>query len=109
MNFKTVQPREVPSGAKLFDVREQEEWDAGHAPAAIHVPASTLAANLEIFVEDDEDIYVICRSGGRSFQVASWLAANGIEVINVAGGMSNWASQGLEIVTDVEGSEARII
>ena len=64
MDFETVDPLNVPEGALLFDIREQDEWDAGHAPSARHLSASSLAAHLdELFVEDDEgrerDIYLV--------------------------------------------------
>lgn len=113
MDFETVDPLSVPEGALLFDVREQDEWDAGHAPSARHLPASSLAAHLgELFVEDDEgrerDIYLVCRSGGRSSQVAQWLAMQGIEAINVGGGMDAWLMQGLPVVTD-EGEPGRVL
>lgn len=116
MDFETVDPLSVPEGATLFDIREQEEWDAGHAPNARHLPASELAGRVgELFektdgspADDDEDIYIVCRSGGRTFQVAQWLASQGIEVINVGGGMGAWIDQGLPIVKDGEG-EARIV
>lgn len=111
--FETVDPLSVPEGALLFDIREQDEWDAGHAPSARHLPASSLAAHLdELFVEDDEgrerDIYLVCRSGGRSSQVAQWLAMQGIEAINVGGGMDAWLMQGLPVVTD-EGEPGRVL
>lgn len=113
MDFETVDPLSVPEGALLFDIREQDEWDAGHAPSARHLPASSLAAHLdELFAEDDEgrerDIYLVCRSGGRSSQVAQWLAMQGIEAINVGGGMDAWLMQGLPVVTD-EGEPGRVL
>ncbi|EFQ0233835.1 rhodanese-like domain-containing protein, partial [Shigella flexneri] len=45
MDFETVDPLSVPEGALLFDIREQDEWDAGHAPSARHLAASSLAAH----------------------------------------------------------------
>lgn len=107
MDFETVEPAQVPEDAFLVDIREQDEWDAGHAPGAHHLPASTLASNLDVFAEHD-GAYLVCRSGGRSFQVAQWLSMNGFEVINVGGGMDGWLVQGLPIVAD-DGREPRII
>lgn len=106
--METVTPNEVPEGAHLIDVREQNEWDAGHAPTAQHLPASTLMESLDQLPEDDESLYIVCRSGGRSFQVAQWLNANGFEAINVAGGMDIWFESGLPITSDGEG-EAYIL
>lgn len=103
MDVETVSPQEVPEGAHLIDVREQSEWDAGHAPAAQHLPASSLLENLEQLPEDDAALYIVCRTGGRSFQVSQWLNANGFEAINVGGGMDQWFESGLPIVADGEG------
>ncbi len=116
MDFETVDPLSVPEGAPLFDIREQNEWDAGHAPNARHLPASELAGRVgELFEEadgsplpDDAEVYIVCRSGGRTFQVAHWLTAQGIEVTGVGGGMGAWIEQGLPIVRD-DGGEAQII
>lgn len=116
MDFETVDPLSVPANAVLFDIREQNEWDAGHAPQARHLPASELAARTgELFekadgtpLDDDAEIYLVCRGGGRSMQAAQWLTMQGIDVINVGGGMGAWVEQGLPIVRD-DGGEATII
>ncbi|AZI57035.1 rhodanese-like domain-containing protein [Nakamurella antarctica] len=84
---------ELPSDAVLLDVREADEWAAGHAPSAVHVPMSALAERLDDLPEGDP-IYVICRSGGRSARVTSYLNTHGWNAVNVAGGMSAWALSG---------------
>lgn len=106
MDIESVEPNEIPEGAYLIDVREQSEWDEGHAPNAHHLPASELLEHLDQL--PDEEAYLVCRGGGRSFQVAQWLTANGFEVVNVSGGMGRWIEQDLPIVRDDEG-EPRII
>jgi len=103
MDIETVAPKDVPEGAHLIDVREQNEWDAGHAPGAQHLPASSLLENLEQLPEDDQELYIVCRGGGRSHQVTQWLTANGFEAINVVGGMDLWFESGLPIESDGEG------
>ena len=107
-DMQTVAPKDVPEGAHLIDVREQNEWDAGHAPGAQHLPASSLLENLEQLPEDDDELYIVCRTGGRSFQVTQWLNANGFEAINVDGGMDQWFESGLPIEADGE-AEAYIL
>ncbi|MFC0673947.1 rhodanese-like domain-containing protein [Brachybacterium hainanense] len=102
MNFESVAPNQVPEGAQLIDVREQDEWDAGHAPTAQHLPASTLLENLDKLPEDG-DLYIVCRSGGRSAQVSQWLNQNGYDAINVAGGMDIWFESDLPMVSDGDG------
>ncbi len=92
-------PAELPSDATLLDVREQDEWDAGHAPAAMHIPMGQLAERLGDLPADN-DVYVICRSGGRSARVTAFLNANGWDARNVDGGMQSWESVGRPVVSD---------
>ena len=103
MDLENVAPTAVPEDAHLLDVREQNEWDAGHAANAKHLQASTLMENLDQLPETDDPLYIVCRSGGRSFQVAQWLNANGFEAINVSGGMDQWFESGLPIESDGDG------
>jgi rhodanese-related sulfurtransferase len=89
----------VPDDAWLLDVREDDEWAAGHAPGARHIPLGQLGARAAE-VPQDELIYVVCRSGHRSGQAARALAGAGWRAVNVAGGMQQWAAAGLPMVTD---------
>jgi rhodanese-related sulfurtransferase len=89
----------VPDGAWLLDVREDDEWAAGYAPGARHIPLGELGARTAE-VPQDQAVYVICRSGGRSARAAQALAAAGWETINVAGGMQDWAAAGRPMATD---------
>jgi rhodanese-related sulfurtransferase len=90
--------RMVSDGAVLLDVREDDEWAAGRSPTAIHI---RLAEVPERFAELPPDLTVvaICRVGGRSQQAAEFLSAQGIEVVNMAGGMRAWAEAGYEVVS----------
>jgi len=89
----------VPEGAWLLDVRENEEWAAGYAPGARHIPLGELGSRTGE-IPQDQPVYVICRSGGRSARAAQALAAAGWETINVAGGMQDWAAAGRPMATD---------
>jgi rhodanese-related sulfurtransferase len=88
-----VRAAEVPAGAHLVDVREDEEWVAGHAPGAQHIPLGSLG-ELCGQIPQDRDVYVICRSGGRSAHAAAALNANGWRARNVCDGMTGWESAG---------------
>ena len=85
-------------GAVLLDVREDDEWAAGHAPEAIHVPLARVGDAASRFA--DQEVLTVCRSGGRSAKVAETLAQAGIAVRNAAGGMTSWTAAGLPVVRD---------
>lgn len=81
----------------LLDVREPEEWDAGHAPGAVHVPLGDLDPAT---VPTDRPVVAVCRSGNRSGKAAAALGAAGLQVHNMAGGMNAWAAAGQPVVRD---------
>lgn len=83
--------------AVLLDVREPEEWAAGHAPDSVHVPLAQVDGTS---VPRDLPIVAICRSGNRSGKAADTLAAAGHQVHNVTGGMRAWAAEGHPVRTD---------
>ena len=80
---------ELSGTSVILDVREDYEWEAGHVDGAIHIPLEQLPARLEELAPDT-DLYVICRTGGRSFRAATWLTQNGYSSFNVVGGMGAW-------------------
>ena len=94
-----LQPTDLPDDAVMVDVRELDEWTAGHAPNAIHIPMGELPARVGELPED-EPLPLICRSGNRSGRVGEWLAAQGYVVANVDGGMKQWAADGKPVVAD---------
>jgi rhodanese-related sulfurtransferase len=91
--------RRVDAGALLLDVRNPDEWQAGHAEGAAWIPMGELAERQEE-LPTDREIVVICKTGGRSAQVAKALLAAGYAAVNVAGGSEAWQSAGMPIVTD---------
>jgi rhodanese-related sulfurtransferase len=97
----------VESGALLLDVREDDEWQAGHAPGARHVPLGQLQAE-QASLPTDRPIVAICRSGGRSEQATIALLAAGYDAVNMAGGMRAWAAAGQPVVTD-DGTSGEVI
>ncbi|GLZ07256.1 sulfurtransferase [Actinomadura sp. NBRC 104412] len=103
MNFgddvPAVDAQDVPQDAYLLDVREQDEWDAGHAPQAVHIPMGRLR-DRAAEVPRDQEIYVICRSGARSAQVTVALNQAGWLARNVDGGMKRWVEVGRPMETD---------
>jgi rhodanese-related sulfurtransferase len=93
----TETARLIADGALLLDVRELDEWAAGHAPGAVHVPLGQLDPAT---LPRDRVVVAICRSGNRSGTAARWLAAAGIDVRNLAGGMKAWAADGHPVRRD---------
>jgi rhodanese-related sulfurtransferase len=85
-----VMSADVPAGVYLLDVREDDEWAAGHAPDAVHVRLSELNMRSDE-IPRDREVYVICRSGSRSAYATQALAGAGWNAINVADGMTGWA------------------
>jgi len=77
----------------LVDVREPHEYAAGHVPGAVLIPMSVLPVRVEE-IPRDRTVYVVCQVGGRSGQVAAWLAPQGFDVVNVAGGTQAWMLAG---------------
>ena len=88
-----VPAADVPGDAFLLDVREQEEWEAGHVPGALHIPLSELGARYTE-IGQDRPMYVICRSGVRSARAAHALAGAGWQTRNVSDGMIGWQAAG---------------
>ncbi|WP_214370799.1 rhodanese-like domain-containing protein [Pseudonocardia sp. H11422] len=89
--------RLAEQGALLLDVREPGEWDAGHAPEAVHLPFGRVHPDA---VSGGRVVVAVCRSGNRSGTAAVQLAAAGVDVRNLAGGMKAWAAAGLPVVLD---------
>ncbi|MET8773665.1 rhodanese-like domain-containing protein [Nocardia sp. NPDC050713] len=83
--------------AILLDVREDDEWQLGHAPGAIHIPMADVPARTEE-LDYDAEVYVVCRQGGRSIEVVKYLAYIGFEAVQVSGGMVAWQKLGRPLV-----------
>ena len=81
---------DLPAGVYLLDVREDDEWTAGHAPDAVHIRLADVPARSAELPRDRE-LYIICRTGRRSAYAAQGLLAAGLNAINVADGMTGWA------------------
>jgi rhodanese-related sulfurtransferase len=102
---------ELPKdGLTVLDVREDNEWAAGHAPGALHIPLGDLPARVDELAKlpDDRPIYVVCRSGGRSSRATAWLNASGYDAVNVAGGMKSWHTEGRPVESDL-GADPEIL
>lgn len=76
----------------LVDVREIDEWEAGHIEEAAHLPLSELQERIGELPKD-EPLIMVCRSGGRSGKACDFLQAHGYSVTNMKGGMLEWPGE----------------
>ncbi|MEQ6902964.1 rhodanese-like domain-containing protein [Nocardioides sp. YIM 152588] len=105
MNVPTVPidavPDPLPEGLAVLDVREDHEWAAGHIDGALHIPLMDLPARLdEVAALDAVQTLVVCKVGGRSAQATAYLAHQGYEAVNLAGGMLDWHAAGRPMVAE---------
>lgn len=86
-------------GAPLIDVREDDEFAAGHVPGAQHIPLGEVVERIDE-VPTDRTVYVICARGGRSAKAVAHFRSVGIDAVNVAGGTLGWIEAGLPATAD---------
>lgn len=91
----------------LLDVREDDEWDAGHIDGAQHIPLGQLADRLTE-VPKERTVVAVCRSGSRSEAAVRGLRRLGFEAENLEGGVNAWRRGGLPLV-DASGRPGRVI
>ena len=84
-------------GAVVIDVREPEEYVAGHVAGAHLLPLGEVVGRLDE-VPTAEPVYVICQSGVRSLKAARFLRASGYDATSVAGGTKAWIDSGRPVV-----------
>ncbi|MDN7241207.1 rhodanese-like domain-containing protein [Planococcus sp. N028] len=73
----------------LIDVREAEEVAYGMIPGAVHIPLGQLPEQFDE-LDKSKEYHVICKAGGRSAMACDYLANNGIQTVNIEGGMMDW-------------------
>jgi sulfur-carrier protein adenylyltransferase/sulfurtransferase len=83
----------------VVDVREQDEWDEGHIPGAVHVPRGHLESRIERLAPDpSRPVVVYCSAGNRSAFAAKTLAELGYEdVVSLSGGFTDWKRNGFPV------------
>ena len=103
----TIHPKELAElrasrkSVELIDVRTPVEFQEVHIDFARNVPLDQLdpqALRSQRAGSASDPLYVICRSGGRGKQACEWLAAAGLDVVNVEGGTQAWDASGLPVV-----------
>ena len=81
------------AGACVIDVREPDEYAAGHVRDAVLMPMGEVATRLDE-LDNTGPVYVICATGNRSATVTDFLLRAGFEAYSVAGGTNGWARLG---------------
>ena len=108
MNIPTIAidnvPDPLPEGVAVLDVREPDEWAAGHIAGALHIPLGVLPVRIDEVAALQEggvaQTLVVCKVGGRSAQAVAYLAQQGYDVVNLAGGMLDWEAAGRPMVSE---------
>lgn len=89
---------EITSGRAIgIDVRESDEWKAGHASQVLWNPKSEFNPSD---MPKDRPVILICRSGVRSGQIALEFASHNNAIYNMAGGMKAWREAGLPMESE---------
>ncbi len=86
------------AGAWVLDVRQPDEYEAGHVPGAHLIPLGELGAR-HTEVPNDQEVYVVCGGGGRSAAATEALNGAGYRAVNVAGGTRGWIDAGNPVAT----------
>lgn len=102
--FEQVPVAELPDdftdepGRILLDIRESDEWDQGHIRGALHIPLGQVPERIDE-IDPDAEIFVICRTSGRSFRMLEYFEHVGYDAVCVEGGMVAWEAGGKPVVT----------
>lgn len=79
----------------VIDVREQNEWNLGHVPGAMHIGRGVLETSIEARVPRDANVVLYCASGNRSALAADALQQMGYtRVASMSGGFKDWVASG---------------
>jgi rhodanese-related sulfurtransferase len=87
-------------GERVIDVRERFEYASGHIPHSDWIPLSLVPLRVDEFKGADP-VWLVCETGNRSYQAASYLTRHGIRAISVDGGTSAWRSAGFPVTSGV--------
>ena len=88
--------------AYIIDVREPEEVARARVDGAVHIPLGSLVQRVDE-VPRDRTVYLMCAVGGRSAQATQFLAAQGVDAVNIDGGIMQWHRAGLPVITGTGG------
>lgn len=85
---------------QLLDVREMDEWQAGHILGSVHIPLAEVAARL-VELDSGMPAIAICHSGMRSLYAADILKGAGFrDARSLTGGIESWVEAGQPLTFD---------
>ena len=88
----------LEAGVRLVDVRESDEYTAGHIPGALHVPLGEVPDRLQEVGGGRSTVYFVCKGGARSAHACEIVRASGVDTVNVVGGTLAWIMSGRPVV-----------
>lgn len=95
----TIRPADLAArlaeGWMLLDVRTDEEWASGRIDGSVHIPMDQVVARS---AEIGEQVVCICAVGARSERVTQYLIQQGVDAVNLEGGVYGWAAEGRPVV-----------
>ena len=97
----------VQAEREFVDVREDDEWEAGHIDGARHIPLRELSERVAELPKG-RPIVAVCRSGSRSAAAVRGLRQLGFDAENLDGGVTAWTKAGLSLI-DKAGKPGRVI
>lgn len=102
-----VDASKVQAERDFLDVREEDEWQAGHIDGARHIPLRELSGRVGELAKG-RPIVAVCRSGSRSAAAVRGLKQLGYDAENLDGGVTAWTKAGLPLI-DEAGKPGRVI
>jgi rhodanese-related sulfurtransferase len=90
-------PDPLPEGLLVLDVREDDVWAAGHVDGSVHIPLTDLGERRGELPVATQTL-VVCRSGHRSAHATAYLLQQGVDAVNLDGGLVAWAAAGRALV-----------
>lgn len=94
-------PVPLPDDLTVIDVRETIEWQHGRLEGSRLLPMSELGQRLDE-IPTDQKLLVVCKVGGRSARVVQYLVQQGVDAVNLDGGLVKWEAAGRPLVGDVD-------
>lgn len=87
----------VEDGAPIIDVREADEYAAGHVPGAALIPMGELPGRVD-GLDRTRPVYLVCATGNRSSAMVAFLRRSGVDARSVTGGTAAWAAAGHPVI-----------